>query len=307
VGCGNPRDAIDADFRRVLKVSRQEVEIGLAGIARWNGDEAVAQQARSGAAAKLEKSGVQRLKRWAPLALLLVLTGAAFMLGLHRHLTFENLVQRRDALHLWTDHHKLSALLIYIALYWAVVALSLPGAGFITIAGGLLFGVWIGAPATIVAATLGATTLFLVARSSLGAALAERAGPWLTRLSAGFEREGLSYMLFLRLVPFPFFIVNLVPAVIGVPLRTFVVGTFLGIIPATFAFSYLGETLDRIIVHAQAAYDACVAEKGAGACQLMVKIESLPIKHILIALTLLGLLALIPPLAKRWRARHATA
>lgn len=261
----------------------------------------MANQARPDISAKLEKTALHRVKRWAPLAALLAVMALVFAMGWHHELTFENLVQRRDDLHAWTHSHTLPALLAYMALYWAVVALSLPGAGFITIAGGLLFGVWIAAPATVVAATLGATTVFLVARSSLGAALAERAGPWLARLSSGFEREGLSYMLFLRLVPFPFFIVNLVPAVIGVPLRIFVVGTFFGIIPATFAFSYLGETLDRIIVHARTSYDACVAAHGAASCHLMVKIDALPIKHILIALTLIGLLALIPPLAKKWR------
>ena len=168
-----------------------------------------------------------------------------------------------------------------------------------------MFGVGIAAPATVVAATIGAVIIFLVAKTSLGAALAGKAGPWLDRFREGFEKDGLSYMLFLRLVPFPFFIINLVPAVLGVPLRTFAIGTFFGIIPATFAFSYLGDTLDRIITEARAAHEACLAKGGAAACKLTVELGQLPIKQILVALTLIGLVSLIPPMLKRWRARHA--
>lgn len=246
------------------------------------------------------------IKRWLPLLLIVAATALVFGMGWHRALTFENLALRRGELGAFVQKNLVVALALYMAIYIAVVALSLPGAGVLTITGGLLFGVWIGAPATIVAATIGAAVIFLVARSSLGAALAEKAGPWLERFRDGFEKEGLSYMLFLRLVPFPFFIINLVPAVLGVPFRTFLVGTFLGIIPATFAFSYLGDTLDRILSEARAAYEACLAKGGAGGCKLSVEIEQLPIKQILLALTLIGLVALIPPIMKRWRARHAT-
>lgn len=113
-------------------------------------------------------------------------------------------------------------------------------------------------------------------------------------------------MLFLRLVPIPFFVVNLAAAVLGVPLRTFVLGTLVGIIPGTTAFSYLGHTLDLIVVDARRAHDACVAAKGAAACHLTIEVGMLPFKHILIALTLIGFVALIPPVLKKWRSRHAT-
>src|SRR4029079_4979108 len=115
------------------------------------------------------------------------------------------------------------------------------------LAGGLLFGVWIAVPAAVVAATTGAIIIFMIARSSLGTALLSSAGPWLDKFRKGFEKEGLAYMLFLRLVPFPFWVINLAPALLGVPLRTFAIGTFLGIIPGTIAFAYLGDTLDRVV------------------------------------------------------------
>lgn len=244
-------------------------------------------------------------KRWLPLVVVAAAMGLVFVMGWHRELTFENLALRRGELAAFVHAHLLLALLIYMAIYIAVVALSLPGAGVLTITGGLLFGVGLGAPATVVAATIGACIIFLVAKTSLGAALAGKAGPWLERFREGFEKEGLAYMLFLRLVPFPFFIINLVPALLGVPLRTFAIGTFFGIIPATFAFSYLGDTLDRIITEARAAHEACLAKGGGSTCKLTIELGQLPIKQILVALTLIGLVSLIPPILKRWRARRA--
>ena len=245
------------------------------------------------------------LRRWLPLVAVLAAMSLVVAMGWHKALTFENLALRRADLRTFVSANVLLALLLYVAVYVAVVALSLPGGLILTLAGGLLFGVWLAAPATIVAATTGATVIFLVARSSLGAALAERAGPWLERFRGGFEKEGLSYMLFLRLVPFPFWLVNIAPALLGVPLRTYVVGTFIGIIPGTFAISYLGDTLDRIVVDAKAAYDACVAAKGASTCTLTLDLAQLPLRQILVALSLIGVVALIPPALNRWRARNA--
>lgn len=245
------------------------------------------------------------IRRWLPLAVLAGIMALVFGMGWHKALTFENLALQRDWLRAFVAQHTLLSMATYMAIYIAAVTLSLPGAGILTITGGLLFGVWLAAPMVVVAATIGATIIFLVARTSLGAALRERAGPWLARFREGFEKEGLAYMLFLRLVPFPFFIINLAPALLGVPLRTFVIGTLLGIIPATFAFAYLGDTLDQIVVQAKSGYDACVASKGTSSCQLSIELGMLPIKQILIALTLIGLVALIPPMLKKWRERNA--
>ena len=115
----------------------------------------------------------------------------------------------------------LLAVIAYIALYIVVVALSLPGAAFLTVAGGFLFGLALGASAAVVGATVGATVIFLVARSALGEPLLKRAGPRAAKLAEGFRADALSYLLFLRLVPaFPFFLVNLVPAFAGVRLGT---------------------------------------------------------------------------------------
>ncbi len=136
-------------------------------------------------------------------------------------------------------------MLAFVALYAAVVALSLPGGAVLTMAGGFLFGWLLGGLASIVGATIGASIVFLIARSALGEFLAARAGPWLSRFRQGFQDDAFSYLLFLRLVPiFPFWLVNLAPALLGVGFVTYVATTFLGIIPGTFAYS-LGRQRPR--------------------------------------------------------------
>src|SRR5690606_4729994 len=156
-------------------------------------------------------------RRWLPLVLLLTATGLAFGMGWHRLLTFKAVGLNYEALSDFIGAHLVVALLLYVGAYVAVVALSLPGGLVMTVAGGLLFGWELAAPVTVLSATIGASIIFLVAKTSLGEPLAAKAGPWLGRLRAGFQENALSYLLFLRLVPlFPFFVVNLAPALLGV-------------------------------------------------------------------------------------------
>lgn len=186
-------------------------------------------------------------RRFAPLAALLAAGVAAFVL-VGDQLSFETLRDNREALIAWRDGNIWLAAATFVAAYAAVVALSIPGAIWMTLLGGFLFGVSLGAPLIVLAATLGATLVFLVARSSLGAALKERAGPWLGKLEAGFRENAASYLLILRLVPAaPFFIVNLAPAFLGVPLSTFIWTTVLGIVPGTVVFTSVGAGLGEII------------------------------------------------------------
>ncbi len=143
-----------------------------------------------------------------------------------------------------------------------MVSLSLPGAAVLTLSGGLLLGWQLSAPATIIAATIGATITFLVARYAVGDTAAAKAGPWVEKLSAGFRENAFSYLLFLRLVPaFPFFVVNLVPALLGVPLSTYFVATLVGIVPATTAFSFLGSGLGSVVEAQNAALRRMHREK----------------------------------------------
>src|SRR5262249_53984740 len=118
--------------------------------------------------------------------------------------------------------------------------------------------------------------------------------------------NALSYLLFLRLVPaFPFWFVNIAPALLGVPLRTYVVATFFGIIPATFAFAAAGASLDSVIMAAKSDYMSCVAKHGAHACKLQIHASELFTRELLLALVLLGCAALIPVGLKKWRGSHA--
>ncbi len=251
------------------------------------------------------------LKRWLPLVGLAAVMALAFSMGWHKYLSFKTIGLNYDALRAFIGDNLLQALTIYVLAYIAVVALSLPGALIMTLAGGLLFGWQIGAPAAVIGATVGATLLFLAVNTSLGEALADRAGPFVGRLRAGFQKNALSYLLFLRLVPvFPFFIVNLVPAVLGVPLWTFVIGTAFGIIPGTVAYSLAGSGLGSVVAAQNAAYKQCLSahpSEGEARCPYTIDLNALVTNELIYAGIALGVVALIPILIKSWSNRHAAA
>lgn len=241
--------------------------------------------------------------RLAPLAVLALVLAGALASGAANYLTVENLLESREALSRLIARNLPLALLTFIVAYAAIVAASIPGATLFTLSGGLLFGGWLGGAAAIVGATAGATLLFLAARSSLGAVLTQRAGPKIERFRAGFQKDAVSYLLFLRLVSlFPFWLVNLALAVTGVKLWTFVWTTFIGIMPATMAFALAGAGLGSIADQKHKAYEACLSAKGAqGACSLGVSPQDLVTRETLIAITALGIMALIPVVLRRFR------
>ena len=187
------------------------------------------------------------LARLAPLAIVATAFAAFFVFDLDRFLSFDALSDNREALLAWQEAHRTLAIGVFVAVYAFAVALSLPGAIWMTIAGGFLFGPVEGSVLVVIAATVGASAIFLAARYALGDALRARAGPAIRKMEAGFRDNALSYLLVLRLVPlFPFWLVNLVPAFLGVPLRTFVIGTFLGIIPGSVVYTLVGNGLGAV-------------------------------------------------------------
>ena len=195
----------------------------------------------------LPDTGGFSFKRLWPVALLMAGLAAFFAFDLDTYLSFEALRENRAFLTGWTAANQGLAILIYAGVYIAVVAFSLPGGGVMTITGGFLFGAFIGASTTVFAATIGATLLFLAARTALGDILRAKAGPAIRRMEDGFRENELSYMFVLRLVPlFPFFLVNLAPAFLGVSLRSYVIATFFGIIPGTFVFTLVGNGLGAV-------------------------------------------------------------
>jgi len=225
--------------------------------------------------------------RFVPIALVAAGLVLAYALDLHKFLSLEQLRLHHQTLLLFVQTHPVTAPLGYAAIYILAVGLSLPGAAVLTVAGGFLFGAWLGTGLTVLSATIGATLVFLAARTAFGDLLRARAGPALRRMEDGFGRDAFSYLLMLRLVPlFPFFLVNLVPAFLGVRLRTYVAATLLGVIPATLVFTLAGCGLDRLV-------------EGAGE----VSLDSLLTTEMVAALSGLALLALAPVLYRRYARR----
>ena len=171
-------------------------------------------------------------RRWLPLVALLTVAAGVYVSGLHHHLSMATLHEERVALERFVADHPVIAPMVFMAVYAAATALSLPGALILTLAGGFLFGVVLGGLWSVLGATAGAVMVFQIARSAFGASWRQRAGPWLQRMEAGFREDAFAYLLVLRLVPlFPFWLVNLVPAFLGVSLRTFTLASVLGMIP----------------------------------------------------------------------------
>ncbi len=184
----------------------------------------------------------------APLAVVILLA-LAWATGMQRYLTLEMLAAQREALAALVAARPLLAALLYVVAYIAVVAFSLPGGAVMTLAGGLLFGVWLGAFLAVLGATLGAAALFLLARSALAPLMAGRAEGLLGPLRAGLAQDGFFYLLSLRLVPvFPFWLLNLAPALLGMGFASYFAATFLGIMPGTLVFAGIGAGLDEVFL-----------------------------------------------------------
>jgi uncharacterized membrane protein YdjX (TVP38/TMEM64 family) len=249
------------------------------------------------------------LKRLWPLLALAAATIFVLAMGWHRYLTIQALAENRDALRAYIGAHMLLSIAMFVAIYAVAVALSLPGGAVLTLAGGLLFGWLVGGIASIAAATIGASVVFIIARTALGDLLAARAGPLLTRFREGFQQDAFSYLLFLRLVPiFPFWLVNLAPGLLGVSFATYLATTFLGIIPGTFAYALAGNGLDSVIAAQQAQHQSCLAKIGAGgqeSCPYALDPGALLTPELIAGLVALGLVALVPVAVKWFRRTRA--
>ena len=212
-----------------------------------------------------------------------------FAFGLDEYVTIETLREHRAMLQAQVHKYTVLAPTVFMVLYAAAIAFSVPGGLVMTITGGFLFGNIAATAYVVVAATFGASVLFLVARTALGEPLRARAGPWLGRLESGFQRNAFNYLLVLRLIPlFPFFVVNLVPAFLGVRLATYVAATFIGIIPATFVFSSVGAGLDSL-------FDSGREFSAAGILT----------PEIILALAGLAVLALLPVAYRKYKSRRS--
>ncbi|CAN5267684.1 TVP38/TMEM64 family protein [soil metagenome] len=229
-------------------------------------------------------------RRLLPVVLILALALALYSSGVGHYFTLDSLRENEAYLRGQVAEHPIASVAIYIAVYASITAACLPLNLITTLAGGMLFGPWVGGAATVVAATLGSMAAYFAARSAVGGwliKLAEKKGGALQKIVEGFGRHAFSYVLSLRLIPiFPFWLVSIAAGVASPPMTAYVAGTALGVIPASFIYAGLGSGLGKVF-----------AEGGHADLHVIFA------PHIILPLVGLALLSLLPALVARWRAR----
>ena len=209
--------------------------------------------------------------------------GAFFYFDLGRFLSLAALKDNRDHLLAFTEANYAGAAALFVLCYIAVTGLSLPGAVILTLAGGFLFGSVFGTLLVNLGATSGATLAFLAARYMLRDWVEQKFGKWLEPLQQGFAKNAFNYLITLRLIPlFPFFVVNLVSGLTRMNVGSYVAATSLGIIPGSFVYAYAGRQLGTIN-----------------------SLKEIASPGVIGAFVLLGLLALVPNLYKKWSGKPA--
>ncbi|MEJ5220310.1 TVP38/TMEM64 family protein [Cognatishimia sp. D5M38] len=197
------------------------------------------------------KSGLA--KRLPLIAILVVAAIGAFTL--RDYLTFETLRDNREALLAFRDANYLATVAVFMLAYVVIVAFSLPGATIATLTGGFLFATFPGALFNVTAATIGAILIFMAARWGLGERLAakmEGSEGAVKKIKDGIDENQWSMLFLIRLVPaVPFFVANLVPALVGVPLNRFAISTFLGIIPGGVVYTSVGAGLGEVFARGE--------------------------------------------------------
>ncbi|MCE7027630.1 TVP38/TMEM64 family protein [Jiella avicenniae] len=233
------------------------------------------------------------LSRFLPLLVLVAVLVLAYAFGLHRYISLQAFLDSREQLKAFVGDNLVLASLGFVFLYAGLVAVSFPAASLVTVASGFLFGWLVGGTLTVIGATLGATILFLAARTAFGDVLRRKSGGAIARFAEGFRDDAFTYLLLLRLTPvLPFFVVNVAPAFFDVTLGTYVATTFLGIIPGSMAYAFLGSGLDQALVNAG---------------ENDVSIKDLVTPEMTIALVGLAVLAILGVVLKKTVLRKRTA
>lgn len=227
------------------------------------------------------------IKRFIPLIVIIILMLLGWYFEIQKYISFETIKENRQFLVDYVKEHYILAPLILIGTYAAVTALSLPIAVYLTLLSGFLFPQPFATIFVVTGATIGACVLFLVATTALGDSLKKRAGPFLNKMRAGFQENAVSYLLFLRLVPlFPFWLVNIAPAFMGVSFFTFFWTTALGIIPGAFVYAQVGTGLGAIFDSGEE-----------------FSISALLNPQIKLAFIALGIFVMIPTFYRMWKKR----
>lgn len=232
-----------------------------------------------------------RLVRFAPVGIVVLGLALGNALGLQDYLSLGYLAEQRQALRAYVDANVIWSALLFTSVYILAVAFSFPAASVLTIFGGFLFGWLLGGALVAVGATIGASILFLATRSAFGSFLRQRVDGVVKKLADGFRENAFGYLFVIRLAPiFPFFVVNIAAALFDISLGRFVAATFLGILPGTFAYAYLGQGVGSVLVAAQAA-------------GRQAQISDLVTGEITLAFFALAVVALIPTIVKQFRQR----
>src|SRR5262249_10510453 len=225
-----------------------------------------------------------------------------YAMGWHRSLSIETLIENNAAIDAFIAAHRVTAVLSFIVIYAVSVILAVPTGAVVAVIGGFLFGTLVGGAASMLGSTIGATTVFLIASSAFGEKLLRRVGARAESFAAAFRADAFYYVMFLRLMPVPSWFTNLTAALCAVRLPIFVAATAIGRTPGSFLLALFGAGLDSMIAAQEPVYRVCLAADG-----LDCRIDSAPANVVtpmlIAALVGLGLLALLPVLARRllWR------
>lgn len=198
-----------------------------------------------------QRSAKEWALRLAPIAAIGGLVVLFFALGWNRYLSMDLIREHGLNLQAYARENWWIALLAFIAVYAAATASTIPGPVFLTLLGGMMFGPVVGMLGQAAGATLGSVVIYAVYRSSIGTWLRakfEADAGFMDRLAKGIDRNAFTTLLTLRLIPsVPFVLINATAGMMAVPLRPYVVATFLGLLPSTFIYTWIGSRLGGLL------------------------------------------------------------
>lgn len=224
---------------------------------------------------------MKKLQKYLPLIILISVGFAIWLTGIYKYISLETLKEHQYFLKDYVKNNLISAALIYSSLYYVIVSLSIPAATIMTLTGGFLFGQAVGTLCVVLSASFGACSIFLSTKFATKNSSKKEHGSWVQKMKAGFQDNAFSYMLTLRLIPiFPFVIVNIVAGILQIRLKTFFFGTLIGIIPGSYVYVSVGVAMQTLLNKDN------------------FTPESLLSHDIIVALTGLGILALLPIIYK---------
>lgn len=257
----------------------------------------------SGTGRPAARSRLRGALRLLPLVLLVGVSLAALVSGAGRLVSLDALLASRAWLHGFVAADYGRALVAAYLVYVGAVVISVPATLMLTMICGFLFGIVTGALVAVAAATTGAAIVFSIGRGPGGDLLRRAAGPRLQAFAEGFRRDAFGYIAFLRLLPlFPFWMTNLAPAAFGVPLRTFVLATLIGLMPGAFVYAATGAGIEDVVAAHEAAKVACQAASELG-CDEALTLRALITPKMVLGLGALAAFALLSVLLRRFHLR----